>query len=591
MGIKRWTLFMRNHFAHVMHRMPKNVRVSDLNNGKGFSVDNLMIDMNGVFHNSAQKIYEYGNHKPSKRLLKGCKSTVRGKGGLKKQIEMFAHVCKTVEDILDLVQPTRRLILCVDGTAPLSKQMNQRQRRFKSADEASKNEDKSGKSAPFQTSSITPGTKFMDYLNKYVDWYIRKRITESDKWQKLEVVFSNEKAPGEGEHNCISFIRKHCTPDESFCINGLDADLFMLALGTHMPKFFILREDLYDYKNEYHFIDIGSMRGDLSDLVSWKGPNTLPYDEKTAIDDFIMICFMVGNDFLPHIPSIEIIEDGIELMIEVYKNVGSQYGHLTSSKSGKVLFLPHVLGHFLGELGRYEKQNFQNKLNSKKRFFKDELLLACSTQEKGEGKTKGKWIVDVEKYNNIYHANNFGKDIKKVCHNYFEGMQWVLSYYKRGVPNWRWLFPYQYAPSASVLSKYINTFTVPNYGRTSPTTPFQQLLCVLPPKCAYLIPSPLSTLLTDDTSPLKKFCPKEIKIDLSGKMREWEGIVLLPIVNFNTVLKSYFSLIDKVNQQDLKRNIIGRSHIYIYNKRINNTFKSYYGDIENCSVKTFPIDL
>ena len=27
-------------------------------------IDNLLLDMNGIFHNSAQKIYKYGNHKP-----------------------------------------------------------------------------------------------------------------------------------------------------------------------------------------------------------------------------------------------------------------------------------------------------------------------------------------------------------------------------------------------------------------------------------------------------------------------------------------------------------------------------------------------
>ena len=39
---------------------------------------------------------------------------------------------------------------------------------------------------------------------------------------------------------------------------------------------------------------------------------------------------MVGNDFLPHIPSIEIIEDGIELIFEIYNEICTSYGHITS---------------------------------------------------------------------------------------------------------------------------------------------------------------------------------------------------------------------------------------------------------------------
>jgi 5'-3' exonuclease len=48
------------------------------------------------------------------------------------------------------------------------------------------------------------------------------------------------------------------------------------------------------------------------------------------------MCFTVGNDFLPHIPGIEILEGGIDFMIDVYKNTCSSYGHLTK-KSDKNL--------------------------------------------------------------------------------------------------------------------------------------------------------------------------------------------------------------------------------------------------------------
>ena len=148
--------------------------------------------------------------------------------------------------------------LCVDGPAPISKQNQQRQRRFRSAMEASQG-------APFDSNSITPGTKFMDYLSKYIDWYIRKRISESPEWRNVQVIFSNEKAPGEGEHKIINYIRYYGKEDEVYCINGLDADLIMLALGTHMPNFYILREDLYDRSNEYFCIDIGSTRKSLAE--------------------------------------------------------------------------------------------------------------------------------------------------------------------------------------------------------------------------------------------------------------------------------------------------------------------------------------
>lgn len=573
MGIKHFFSWFSNQFSENIHKLVKNQQLNSIN----VSVDNLMIDMNGIFHNSAQKIYEYGNCKPPPRLLGRQRRPVKG---IKAQLRLFEDVCKTVEELFNIAQPTSRLVLCVDGPAPLSKQNQQRQRRFRSAKETSDD-------APFNSNCITPGTKFMDHLTKYIDWYIRKRISEDRKWQDIQVIFSNEKAPGEGEHKIINFMRKYGTKDESYCICGLDADLIMLALGTHMPKFYILREDLYDCETEYLCVDVGAIRHDLVKELKWK-EEKYNFDDINSINDFIFMCFMVGNDFLPHIPSIEIIEQGIELMIEVYKETCTYYGHLTKTVNNEVKFQKKPLEVFLGTIGQHEKSNFEAKLDNRNLFFTDELLENCSFQD-----VDGTWDVDIDKYNEEYLKNLFEEDIdvKKLCHEYLEGMQWVLSYYTRGVPNWKWNFRHHYAPPASVLSKHVKSFVFPVYGKTIPSTPFQQLLCVFPPKSANLIPYPLCELLTDKNSPLVKHCPEDFKIDLSGKRREWEGIVILPMVDFDLVQDCYMKELYRVDKRDLRRNVTGRSFLYSYNEKEPRYFNSYYGDINQCHAFSTLIDL
>ena len=574
MGIKHFFMWFKNHYSKYMRPMRKGDTLADV----GVNIDNLMIDMNGVFHNSAQKIYQYGNFKPPPRLLR--KTRTHRLRGLKAQIAVFEDVCKTVEHLFNISKPRKRLILCVDGPAPISKQNQQRQRRFRSAMEASEG-------SPFDSNSITPGTKFMDYLSKYIDWYIRKRISESSEWRNVQVIFSNEKAPGEGEHKIINYIRYYGIEEEVYCINGLDADLIMLALGTHMPNFYILREDLYDRSNEYFCIDIGSTRKSLAKDLAWKS-KTHEYCSRSAINDFIFLCFMVGNDFLPHIPSLEIIEKGIELLLEVYKEVCSSHGHITRViGGGNVQFVPSSMGVFLGTIGHHEKENLQHKLQSRRSYFEDTLLDSCATQN------KRKWSVDIEKYKREYWLKHFkeGSSEEEVCHQYFEGMQWVLSYYTRGVPNWKWHFAHHYAPPASVLSKHISTFKFCHYGRTIPSTPFQQLLSVLPPQSAKLIPPPLCNYLTDTDSPLKDHCPAKLNIDLAGKRREWEGIVLLPMVEFEVVRACYFKSLKDVDPLEARRNVRGRTFLYEYNSDISRVFKSYYGDINNCHVSTTKLDL
>ena len=58
---------------------------------------------------------------------------------------------------------------------------------------------------------------------------------------------------------------------------------------------------------------------------------------------------------MPHIPSIEIIEGGIDFMLDVYKNVGERHGHLTKITYGEIMFQIKSLQVFLGTIAQYNK--------------------------------------------------------------------------------------------------------------------------------------------------------------------------------------------------------------------------------------------
>jgi 5'-3' exonuclease len=571
MGIFQFYSWFRKTFPKDIHRLQRSV-----NTELSIDVDNLLIDMNGLFHNSAQKVFKYGNFKPPHPILIHENS--------KSQQEVFRDICHTIENLLIVVNPRRKLILCVDGPAPMAKQCQQKKRRYKSALEREEND------KTFDSNCLSPGTKFMDYLSKYIDWFIKQRITENPLWQSIEVVYSPSSVPSEGEQKLLAYIRKYGDKNESYALHGLDADLIMLSLLTQFPKFYVLRDDTFDRTNNFLLIDIGSVRQQLVDLMRWEKSEESEFDfkfnEEWVINDFVFLCFLAGNDFLPHIPSIEIIEGGVEVIIAIAKNVGHTHGHITRNKSGNMIFCKSSLKRFLEIVAESEKQLLEQKFKHRTRYFEDPILEKSVSYDMDTNT----YEVDIEKFRQIYNEENFTDeaDIKEASKEYLNGLQWVLRYYTKEVPNWRWFYPYHYAPTASSLVEHLDSFEFPRNYKGQPLTSLEQLLCILPPKSSKLLPKPLDALLS---TKLKKYNPDEVEIDLSGKKQEYMGIVKLPFVDVNHVKKAYSESLPSVDERELRRNNMGKTLVYKHDMTSPKIFYSYYGNILGCSVKISVITL
>ena len=91
-------------------------------------------------------------------------------------------------------------------------------------------------------------------------------------------------------------------------------------------------------------------------------------------------------------------------------------------------------------------------------------------------------------------------------------------------------------------------------------------------------------------SVLGQFFPDEFEIDISGKRKEWEGIVLLPKVNITAFLEAYNEAAARIDRRDSRRNIVGRSFRYRKSKECF-PVRSYYGDIPDNVCKRTVVEI
>ena len=96
-------------------------------------------------------------------------------------------------------------------------------------------------------------------MHSWLRHYVHQRLNTLEQWRGLEVILSDASVPGEGEHKIMNFIRAQRSspyhdPNSSHCIHGLDADLVLLALASHEPRFYVLRDNDRDGEAPYHVI-------------------------------------------------------------------------------------------------------------------------------------------------------------------------------------------------------------------------------------------------------------------------------------------------------------------------------------------------
>ncbi|CDF90186.1 ZYBA0S06-02674g1_1 [Zygosaccharomyces bailii CLIB 213] len=308
-------------FKYIAERWPMILQLIDGQHIPEF--DNLYLDMNSILHTCT-----HGNDDDvTKRLT---------------EEEVFGKIFVYIDHLFHTIKPKKVFYMAIDGVAPRAKMNQQRARRFRTAMDAEKALQKAiekgeeiPKGEPFDSNSITPGTEFMAKLTKNLQYFIHDKITNDSRWRDVQIIFSGHEVPGEGEHKIMDFIRNirgqdDYNPNIRHCIYGLDADLIMLGLSVHDPHFALLREEVIfgrrsksstSLENQnFYLLHISLLREYLGlEFEEIADELQFEYDFERILDDFILIMFVIGNDFLPNLPDLHLNKGAFPLLMKTFK--------------------------------------------------------------------------------------------------------------------------------------------------------------------------------------------------------------------------------------------------------------------------------
>lgn len=465
-----------------------------------------------------------------------------------------------LENLISQINPTNTIFIALDGVAPFAKINQQRQRRFRVSASTPVKTETTHNNDTFSTIKITPGTVFMNILSLRLSRHFNKRA-----------IISGAEFAGEGEHKIFQHIRanKHeKSEDENFVVYGLDADLVMLSINhLHISKnIFIFRET-----PEFRDLDSEILKHPYTLLNISKLAFHIEQHTGASAQSYMFLCFLLGNDFLPHFPALNLRTNGMDILLQSYKKNTTPTTSLI--KNRKIQW--RVLFKILTDIAKNEKELFIEKTrdrdNLEKRFkyapikegidpelhapimYRELEKYICPEEEGWESRY---YKVLFENNKTIKNNDNYNKQIiteSEICLNLLYGLEWTFKYYSGECVDWTWKYNYHYAPLISDFIKYIPQFETEFFnnekGESFPLHPYVQLACVLPRKHLNLLPKYIYQYIENNYLWLY---PEKIDIEyIYAYCRyNWEGHLVLP-----EITNEFLINIKTIINDDIKNNI------------------------------------
>jgi len=488
--------------------------------------ERLFLDFNSIIHQCSASVVSSLTVSISKSVL---------------QEKIFDRITRYVMDVIvPTAHPKQLLYIAIDGVAPLAKIQQQRKRRYMTA---YRNElilqFKKNNNIPitdWDSNIITPGTDFMKDLDQYLHSFFENHKDHLD----FEIIISGSNEPGEGEHKMIQYIKNNSREGLDM-IYGLDADLIMLSLSCEATRSnIVLMRESED--QSFQYLDINRLR----EVISKDIPPL----------DYIALCFLLGNDFVPGLSFLKIKSGGIQTLMKCYKAVISSDTSLVYYDEKKEVYILNqsLLISLMEKLSTIEKeemikihkewcevrQSFKNNKITKLDQYISTLESYPITTTK-----RNKLKIDLNpsnpKWQSIYYSVLFDTHdsaiIQSLTVSYIHGLNWIMNYYMNKIADNTWYYEYNYAPTATDL--YMNLLTMPQ-EITKSQKDFKineviQLMLVIPPSSFNILPTNVQSLMKN--AKLAYMFPYQFQINTYLKTFLWECSPVLPNIHVTKIIK------------------------------------------------------
>ena len=541
-------------FAWLLKQdIKKSIILKDLVDKK---IQGLYLDSNCLFHPQCFKLLSFYPGETDVNKLENL---------------MIKRIINYINYLIDYVKPTELIYIAVDGVAPVAKINQQRKRRYKSViDNQIKYNLQRKYHIPHNESwsniVITPGTNFMVKLDKALI-----KLKNSNK----KIMYSSYQEPGEGEHKILQYIKQNIKPDtQDFnVIYGLDADLIFLTFASGVNNLLLLRElqhldknhkekdilthPVTDVAEQLCYVSIDNTINTLNQYIIDKlAVSKLIESELTNFkNDFIFICYFLGNDFIPHIPSIDIKKGGMDMIINAYVHAIERTGEYIIQDKTKLLLNPVTFKLFLSYLVDEEQNYFKQTLP--KYYSKNKYCQATNNYDIEMWELDN--MINLERFMKIdpksleldpfyltspqvtldeskvkYYEHYFkNQQVTNIVKSFYEILFWTMDYYFNSCKCWITHYKYNHAPFITDIYNNIDMINKFNFTVNNPISVEQQLLSVVPPYYKHILSSKLQQYYQDTN--LRFMLPNRFKLDCHYKDMFWAVNPELPYLDIDII--------------------------------------------------------